>query len=89
VGGGNLERIVSPNLVAALKEAKTRGLKVFGIVGRDGGYTAEVADECVVVPVESQERVTVHTEGMCAVLWHLLVSHPALQASTPKWESIT
>jgi D-sedoheptulose 7-phosphate isomerase len=89
VGGGDREQNVSVNLVRAVDAARGAGAKVFGIVGRDGGYTAEVADECVVVPVESQERVTVHTEGMCAVLWHLLVSHPALQASTPKWESIT
>jgi D-sedoheptulose 7-phosphate isomerase len=89
VGGGDREQNVSVNLVRAVDAARGAGARVFGIVGRDGGYTAEVADECVVVPVESQERVTVHTEGMCAVLWHLLVSHPALQASTPKWESIT
>jgi D-sedoheptulose 7-phosphate isomerase len=89
VGGGDREQNVSVNLVRGIDAARGVGAKVFGIVGRDGGYTAEVADECIVVPVESPDRVTVHTEGMCAVLWHLLVSHPTLQASTPKWESLT
>ena len=88
VGGGSEERGVSVNLVRALDVARAAGASVFGIAGRDGGYTNEVADECVLVPVEAEERVTAHTEGMCAVLWHLLVSHPALRASTPKWESL-
>jgi D-sedoheptulose 7-phosphate isomerase len=88
VGGGDAERAVSANLVRALETAREAGAKVFGIVGRDGGYTRTVADACVLVPVASEKRVTAHTEGMCAVLWHLLVSHPALQASTPKWESL-
>ncbi len=88
VGGGDAERGVSANLVRAVDFAREAGAKVFGVVGRDGGHTREVADECVVVPVEAEERVTAHTEGMCAVLWHLLVSHPELQASTPKWESL-
>lgn len=88
VGGGSEERGVSVNLVRALDVARGAGAGVFGIVGRDGGCTREVADECVLVPVEAEERVTAHTEGMCAVLWHLLVSHPALGASTPKWESL-
>ena len=89
VGGGDAERGVSANLVRAVDFAREAGAKVFGVVGRDGGYTREVADECVVVPIEAEERVTAHTEGMCAVLWHLLVSHPELQASTPKWESLS
>lgn len=88
VGGGSEERDVSVNLVRALELARRAEARVFGIVGRDGGYTREVADECVLVPVESEERVTPHTEGMCAVVWHLLVSHPSLRASTPKWESL-
>ena len=88
VGGGDAERGVSANLVRALETAREAGAKIFGVVGRDGGYTRTVADACVLVPVASEERVTAHTEGMCAVLWHLLVSHPALQASTPKWESL-
>ena len=88
VGGGDAERGVSANLVRALETAREAGAKIFGVVGRDGGYTRTVADACVLVPVASEERVTAHTEGMCAVLWHLLVSHPVLQASTPKWESL-
>jgi D-sedoheptulose 7-phosphate isomerase len=88
VGGGSEERGVSVNLVRALELARRVGAKVFGIVGRDGGYTREVANECILIPVESEDRITAHTEGMCAVVWHLLVSHPALQASTPKWESL-
>jgi D-sedoheptulose 7-phosphate isomerase len=88
VGGGDENRGVSVNLVRALELARRVGAKVFGIVGRDGGYTFEIADECVLVPVESEDRITAHTEGMCAVLWHLLVSHPVLRAATPKWESL-
>jgi D-sedoheptulose 7-phosphate isomerase len=89
VGGGNREKNVSVNLVRALELAAERGAKIFGIVGRDGGFTRQVADVCAVVPVVNPERVTPHTEGMCAVLWHLLVSHPALQAAPTKWESVT
>ena len=88
VGGGSEGRGVSVNLVRALETAHGAGAKVFGVVGRDGGYTRAVADESVLVPVASEERVTPHTEGMCAVVWHLLVSHPALQAQTAKWESL-
>ena len=88
VGGGSEERGVSVNLVRALETARQVGAKVFGVVGRDGGYTSTVADESVVIPVVSDDRVTPHTEGMCAVVWHLLVSHPALQAATAKWESL-
>ena len=87
VGGGNKEKNVSVNLVRALELAKERGAAVFGIVGRDGGYTKEVADVCVIVPTVHKDRVTPHTEGFAAVLWHLLVSHPALQRSATKWES--
>jgi len=88
VGGGNKEKNVSPNLVLALELAKVAGARVFGIVGKDGGYTAKVADACVVIPTASSDRITPHTEGLCAVVWHLLVSHPALKRAPTKWESI-
>lgn len=88
VGGGNLEKNVSPNLVRALEYAQKVGAAIGGVVGRDGGYTAKVASACVIVPTVSPERVTVHTEGFQALVWHLLVSHPALQQSAMKWESI-
>lgn len=88
VGGGDLERNVSPNIVRALEHAKSVGATVAGIVGRDGGFTATVADACVVVPTVNGAAVTPHTEGIQAVVWHLLVSHPALQTATAKWESI-
>ena len=85
VGGGNLERNVSANIVAALKEAKARGLKVFGVVGRDGGYTKQVGDVVVVIPTVADARVTPHTEAFQAVVWHCLVSHPCLQQQKTKW----
>ena len=88
VGGGNSERGVSVNLVRALELAADRGASIFGIVGRDGGFTAKVATACIVVPPTYPERVTPHTEGLCAVLWHLLVSHPALSANATKWETL-
>jgi D-sedoheptulose 7-phosphate isomerase len=88
VGGGNLERNVSPNLVRALEHAKAVGASIGGVVGRDGGYTAKVADACVIVPTVNPETVTPHTESFQAVVWHLLVSHPALQRSAMKWESL-
>ena len=87
VGGGDAERNISANLVRALELAQDRRAAVFGIVGRDGGYTAKVAEACVVIPPLFGDHVTPHTEGLCAVLWHLLVSHPALQTSPTKWES--
>ena len=87
VGGGNREKNVSVNLVKSLELAKDVKAKVFGIVGRDGGYTKQVADACVVIPTVSAERVTPHTEGFCAVVWHLLVSHPRLARTQTKWES--
>lgn len=87
VGGGDRERNVSANLVAALEHAREVGASIGGIVGRDGGYTARVADACVVVPTVNPAAVTPHTEAMQAVLWHLLVSHPDLQAAPMKWES--
>ena len=87
VGGGNLEKNISPNLVTALQYAKTVGAKVKGVVGRDGGYTAKVADACVVVPTVNAENITPHSEAFQAVVWHLLVSHPKLKANQTKWES--
>ena len=88
VGGGNLEKQVSPNLVAAVRYAKTVGAKVAGIVGRDGGYTAQAADACILVPTVNARHVTPHAEAFQAVLWHLLVTHPALKAAETKWESV-
>lgn len=88
VGGGNLEKNVSPNLVEALKYAKERGAKVVGIVGRDGGYTAQVADACVIIPTVNDSAITPHTEAFQAVVWHLLVSHPDLKAAQTKWEAV-
>jgi len=88
VGGGNKEKNVSNNLVLALEEARAVGAKIFGIVGKDGGFTARAADACVLVPTVSAERITPHTEGTAAVIWHLLVSHPALKRAATKWESI-
>ena len=88
VGGGNLEKNVSPNLVRAVAYAKEVGAKVIGIVGRDGGYTATVADACVIVPTVNATHTTPHAEAFQAVVWHLLVSHPSLKAAETKWESV-
>jgi D-sedoheptulose 7-phosphate isomerase len=87
VGGGNLEKNISPNLVEALKFAKTVGAKITGVVGRDGGYTAQVADVCIIVPTVNPENITPHSEAFQAVIWHLLVSHPTLKVNQTKWES--
>ncbi len=87
VGGGSKEKNISANLVHALELAAERGSAVFGVVGRDGGATRDVAEACVVIPTVSPERITPHTEGLCAVVWHLLVSHPALKRAATKWES--
>lgn len=87
VGGGDIEQNVSPNLVAALKLAKSVGAKIIGVVGRDGGYTAKVADACVLIPVVNPVHVTPHSEAFQAVVWHLLVSHPAVKVEQTKWES--
>ena len=89
VGGGDLERHISPNLVRALETAKKVGARVLGVVGRDGGYTARVADACVVVPTVNPDHVTAHTESFQALVWHLLVSHPDLQVMGMKWETST
>jgi len=88
VGGGNLEKNVSPNLVRAVAYAKEVGAKVIGIVGRDGGYTATAADACVIVPTVNATHTTPHAEAFQAVVWHLLVSHPSLKAAETKWESV-
>ena len=88
VGGGDLEKNVSSNLVRALQYAKAVGAGITGVVGRDGGFTATVADVCVIVPTVNPETITPHAEAFQAVVWHLLVSHPGLKASETKWESI-
>jgi len=88
VGGGNLEKEISVNIVKSLQFAKEVGARICGVVGRDGGYTAKVADACVVLPPVNDDTVTPHTEGFQAVIWHLLVSHPDLQKYEMKWESV-
>lgn len=88
VGGGNVEKNVSANIVESLKLAKEVGAKILGVVGRDGGYTAQVADVCVIVPVVNAENITSHTEGFQAVVWHLIVSHPKFRSQKGKWESM-
>src|ERR1019366_7690890 len=88
VGGGNLEKQVSPNLVSALQYAKSVGAAIGGVVGRPDGYTAQVADACVIVPAVNPSHITPHAEAFQAVVWHLLVSHPALKASETRWESL-
>jgi D-sedoheptulose 7-phosphate isomerase len=85
VGGGNLEKNVSPNIVAAVRDAKKAGMRVLGIVGRDGGYTQQQGDVVVVVPTIEASRVTPHAEAFQAVVWHCLVSHPRLQKNSTKW----
>lgn len=88
VGGGDKERNISPNLVEALKHAKEVGAKIFGIVGRNGGYTAKVADACVIVPPINPETITPHTESFQAVVWHLIISHPEMKETEMKWEAV-
>jgi D-sedoheptulose 7-phosphate isomerase len=88
VGGGSEKDHISPNLVKALQLAKSIGATILGVVGRDGGFTADVADACVIVPMVNPQAVTPHTEAFQAVIWHLLVSHPAIQTAAAKWESI-
>lgn len=87
VGGGNLAKNISPNLVSALQQAQKVGAKIVGIVGRDGGYTASVADACVIIPTVNDDNITPHAEAFQAVIWHLLVSHPKLKANQTKWEA--
>jgi D-sedoheptulose 7-phosphate isomerase len=88
VGGGSREKNVSVNIVRALETASEAGAHIFGIVGRNGGFTRQIAEECIVIPALAPDRITPHTEGLCAVLWHLLVSHPLLQRVATKWESL-
>jgi D-sedoheptulose 7-phosphate isomerase len=88
VGGGSEEKNISMNIVKGLKHAKKMGARVFGIVGRDGGYTARVADACIIVPTISAATVTAHTESFQAVIWHLIVSHPKMLVNEMKWESV-
>ena len=88
VGGGNLEKSVSANLVAALQFARSAGARIAGIVGRDGGYTAQVADACVIVPTVNPVHVTPHAEAFQAIVWHLIVSHPEIKRAETKWESV-
>ena len=88
VGGGSLEKNVSPNLVSALQLAKERGSTILGLVGRDGGYTAQVADVAIVIPTVNPANITPHTEAFQAVVWHLLISHPTLKVAKTKWESM-
>jgi D-sedoheptulose 7-phosphate isomerase len=87
VGGGSLEKNISPNLVRALQYARGVGSVIVGVVGRDGGYTATVADACVIIPTVNPATITPHSEAFQAVVWHLLVSHPLLKAAPTKWES--
>jgi len=89
VGGGSREKNVSVNIVRALETAAEAGAHIFGIVGRNGGFTRQIAEECIVIPALAPDRITPHTEGLCAVLWHLLVSHPLLQRVATKWETVT
>jgi len=86
VGGGNITKNISPNLVLALDYAKLCGAKVTGIIGRDGGYTAKVADYCLVIPTVNDENITPHSEGFQSVIWHLIVSHPSIKITQTKWE---
>tara|TARA_B100000965_G_scaffold286331_1_gene244186 strand:- start:2331 stop:2927 length:597 start_codon:yes stop_codon:yes gene_type:complete len=88
VGGGNLEKNISVNILKSLQLAKTIGSKICGVVGRDGGFTKEVADACIVVPTVNDKNITPHTEAFQAVIWHLLVAHPKLLANEMKWESV-
>jgi D-sedoheptulose 7-phosphate isomerase len=88
VGGGDAVRGVSTNVVAALRLGRERGASIFGVVGRDGGATAQLADACVIIPPLYADHVTPHTEGLCAVIWHLLVSHPVLARVATRWESL-
>jgi D-sedoheptulose 7-phosphate isomerase len=88
VGGGNLEKNISINLVRAIEYAKKINAKIFGVVGRDGGYTAQIADACIIVPTVNSDTITPHTESFQALVWHLIVSHPEMKKREMKWESV-
>ena len=88
VGGGNIEKNISPNLVEALNYGKSIGCKLVGVVGREGGYTTKVADACVIIPTVNEKTITPHAEAFQAVVWHLIVSHPKLKLNETKWESV-
>ena len=88
VGGGNLKKKISVNLVEALRYGKSIGSKIVGIVGRDGGYTAKVSDECLIIPTVNPKTITPHSEAFQSIIWHLLVSHPKLKSKQTKWESL-
>jgi D-sedoheptulose 7-phosphate isomerase len=87
VGGGDLEKNISPNLVAALQHARAAGARILGVVGRDGGFTAQVAEACVIIPTVNANTITPHAEAFQAIVWHLLVAHPLLKANQTRWES--
>ena len=89
VGGGSIEKNISPNIVAALKYGKSVGYKLIGVVGRDGGYTSKVADVCLIIPTVNEKTITPHTEAFQAIIWHLIVSHPKLKLNETKWESVS
>ena len=88
VGGGNLEKNVSPNIVKAIDYAKKKKTKIVGIIGKDGGYTKKNSNACVLIPVVNSKHITPHSEGMQAVIWHMIVSHPKLKVNKTKWESL-
>ena len=89
VGGGSIEKNISPNIVAALKYGKSVGSKLIGVVGRDGGYTSKIADVCLIIPTVNEKTITPHTEAFQAIIWHLIVSHPKLKLNETKWESVS
>ena len=89
VGGGSIEKNISPNIVVALKYGKSVGSKLIGVVGRDGGYTSKIADVCLIIPTVNEKTITPHTEAFQAIIWHLIVSHPKLKLNETKWESVS
>ena len=89
VGGGNVQKKISVNLVEALKYGKTKKCNIVGVVGKDGGYTASVSSSCLIIPIVNNKTITPHTEAFQAVVWHLIVSHPELKSKETKWESIS
>ena len=89
VGGGSIEKNISPNIVVALKYGKSVGSKLIGVVGRDGGYTSKITDVCLIIPAVNEKTITPHTEAFQAIIWHLIVSHPKLKLNETKWESVS